>query len=49
MDKRNIFIEGETITLSVLTTDDVLNSGWYGWFNDIDTCENLQKHYFPNF
>jgi len=47
IDQRDIFIEGENIILKVLTRDDVMSSGWYGWFNDEITCETLQKHYFP--
>ena len=47
-DKRNIFINGKNVYLKVLTKDDVIKSGWYGWFNDELTCETLQKHYFPN-
>lgn len=47
-DKRNIFLNGKNVYLKVLTRDDVIKSGWYGWFNDELTCETLQKHYFPN-
>ena len=47
-DKRNIFIKGKNIYLKALTKEDVLISGWYGWFNDQSTCETLQKHYYPN-
>ena len=43
-DKRNIFINGKNVYLKVLTKDDVIKSGWYGWFNDELTCETLQKH-----
>lgn len=48
IDKRDIFIEGKNIFLKVLSKEDVLKSGWYGWFNNENTCEYLQKHYFPN-
>ena len=48
IDKRDIFIKGKNIYLKVLTKEDVLTSGWYGWFNDEHTCETLQKHYYPN-
>jgi len=48
IDKRNIFIKGKNIYLKVLTKEDVLTSGWYGWFNDEHTCKWLQKHYYPN-
>lgn len=47
-DKRDIFINGKNVYLKVLTKDDVIKSGWYGWFNDELTCKTLQKHYFPN-
>lgn len=48
IDPRDIFLKGKKIILKVLTRDDVLNSGWYGWFNDEILCKTLQKHYFPN-
>ena len=47
-DSRNVFIRGKLVDLRVLTKDDVLNSPWYGWFNDEEVCKTLQKHYFPN-
>ena len=48
INKRDVFIKGKNIYLKVLTKEDVLSSGWYGWFNDEYICESLQKHYFPN-
>jgi len=47
VDPRDIFLKGRHVFLKVLTRDDVINSGWYGWFNDEDLCSTLQKHYFP--
>ncbi len=44
----NVFLSGEVVDLVVLTEEDVLNSGWYDWFNDEVICHKLQKHYFPN-
>lgn len=48
IDHRDIFLKGNKIYLKVLTRDDVLNSNWYGWFNDQELCKTLQKHYYPN-
>lgn len=48
IDPRDIFLKGKNVILKVLTRDDVVNSGWYGWFNDEVLCKTLQKHYFPN-
>jgi [ribosomal protein S5]-alanine N-acetyltransferase len=48
IDKKDIFIMGNKIYLKVLTKQDVLTSGWYGWFNNEQTCELLQQRYFPN-
>jgi RimJ/RimL family protein N-acetyltransferase len=48
IDNREIFLRGEHVVLKVLTRNDVINSGWFGWFNDQQLCETLQKHYFPN-
>ena len=47
IDTRDIFLKGKHVILKVLTRDDVLSSGWYGWFNDEELCKTLQKHYFP--
>jgi len=47
IDEREVFIRGEHVLLKVLTRRDVLESGWYGWFNDEEVCRTLQKHYFP--
>lgn len=48
IDKRDIFIKRKNIYLKKLTKENVLTSGWYGWFNDENTFETLQKHYYPN-
>ena len=48
IDQRDIFIKGKLVILKALTRDDVVNSDWYGWFNDEDLCKTLQKHYFAN-
>lgn len=48
LDPRDVFLQGEVVALCVLTEKDVIESDWYGWFNDSDVCQNLQKHYFPN-
>jgi RimJ/RimL family protein N-acetyltransferase len=47
-DHYDVFIEGEVVDLIVLTEDISLNSNWYKWFNDKETTQNMQKHYFPN-
>lgn len=48
MDQRDIFISGKKVILKSLNDDDIINSNWYGWFNDEKICDTLQKHYFPN-
>lgn len=48
IDKRDIFIKGKDIFLKALRKEDIVNSNWYGWFNDEEICKTLQKHYFPN-
>jgi ribosomal-protein-alanine N-acetyltransferase len=47
IDVRDIFLKGKHTILKVLTREDVIDSGWYGWFNDEELCKTLQKHYFP--
>jgi len=47
IDPRDIFLKGKHVILKVLTREDVMSSGWYGWFNDEELCKTLQKHYFP--
>lgn len=48
IDQRDVFLKGQNVFLKVLTKDDVINSNWYGWFNDEELCKTLQKHYYPN-
>ncbi len=48
IDPRDIFLKGKHIILKVLTREDVVDTNWYGWFNDEELCQTLQKHYFPN-
>lgn len=48
IDERDIFIKGNLIDLKVLNENDVINTNWYGWFNDEETTNNMQKHCFPN-
>ena len=48
LDRRDIFISGEKVILKSLNENDIVNSSWYGWFNDEKICNTLQKHYFPN-
>lgn len=48
IDDRDVFLTGKNIVLKCLTKDDVINSNWYGWFNDEQLSKTLQKHYFPN-
>jgi len=48
IDKRNVFLKVKNILLCALSISDIENSNWYGWFNDEEVCENLQKHYYPN-
>jgi len=48
IDEREIFLRGNHVILKILTENDVLDSNWYGWFNDEKTTLHMQKHYFPN-
>jgi RimJ/RimL family protein N-acetyltransferase len=48
IDPREVFLVGEEIILKVLTEKDVLESGWFGWFNDQSNCETNGHHYWPN-
>jgi RimJ/RimL family protein N-acetyltransferase len=48
VNKNDIFLRGEHVILKALNENDVLNTNWYGWFNDEDTTQFMQKHYFPN-
>lgn len=48
LDERDIFIRGNNIVLKALSERDVLESGWYGWFNSEEATEFVQQRYFPN-
>ncbi len=48
LDERDVFMRGTTIVLKALSEDDVVKSGWYGWFNDEETTEFMQQRFFPN-
>jgi len=42
------FIKGKNIHLVCLSDEVIENTNWYNWFNDEDTTDQMQKHYFPN-
>ena len=48
IDSRDIFLKGKHVFLKALTREDAITSDWYGWFNDEELCNTLQKHYFPS-
>lgn len=48
IDQRLVFYQGKNILLKVLDESDIIQSGWFGWFNDEQMCEYNQHHYFPN-
>ena len=48
LDERDVFLRGTTVMLKALSESDVLESGWYGWFNSEEATEFVQQHYFPN-
>ncbi len=48
IDERLIFYEGKHVRLKVLDEQDIVESGWVGWFNDEKLCQTNQHHYFPN-
>lgn len=48
IDKRDVFLSGKYVFLKALTKEDAINSNWYGWFNDEELSQTIQKHYFPN-
>jgi len=48
IDERLVFYEGKHVRLKALSPQDVIDSGWVGWFNDEETCTYNQHHYFPN-
>lgn len=46
--KKDVFLSGKMIDLTVLTEQDVRETNYYDWFNDEHLCQKLQKHYYPN-
>ena len=44
----DIFLKGDTIDLIGLTEEVIALSNWYAWFNDEETSQHMQKHYYPN-
>lgn len=48
IDPRLVFYEGKHVRLTVLSSQDVIESDWVGWFNDATMSVNNQHHYFPN-
>ena len=48
IEKNDVFLKGKRLILKALTEEDVVNSNWYGWFNDEETTQHMQQHYFPN-
>ena len=48
IDKRFVFLESEHVLLKVLNKQDIIESNWFGWFNDAERCELNQHHYFGN-
>ena len=48
INKNDVFLKGKHVILKALTEEDVSNSNWYGWFNDEETTQHMQQHYFPN-
>ena len=48
IDKRLVFYEGKYVLLKVLSPEDVVDSDWVGWFNDVGMSDYNQHHYFPN-
>jgi RimJ/RimL family protein N-acetyltransferase len=44
----DVFLEGKSVDLVLLTEEIVNKSNWYRWFNDPETTKYMQKGYFPN-
>ena len=44
----DVFIKGTEVDLIGLTDEMASNSNWYKWFNDEETTQHMQKHYYPN-
>jgi len=47
IDKRLVFYEGKHVLLKALSSQDVIESDWVGWFNDMEMSNYNQHHYFP--
>jgi RimJ/RimL family protein N-acetyltransferase len=48
IDERLVFYEGKHVRLKALSPQDVIESGWVGWFNNELMGAYNQHHYFPN-
>ncbi|MBM4159349.1 MAG: GNAT family N-acetyltransferase [Ignavibacteria bacterium] len=48
MKKPEVFLKGNTVSLSILTEEDIQYSNWYRWYNDRETTYYMQQGYFPN-
>jgi RimJ/RimL family protein N-acetyltransferase len=48
IDERLVFYEGKYVRMKVLSSQDVIESDWVGWFNDESMSVHNQHHYFPN-
>jgi RimJ/RimL family protein N-acetyltransferase len=48
IDERLVFYKGKHVLLKVLSSQDVVDSGWVGWFNDESMSVYNRHHYFPN-
>jgi len=48
IDQNLIFYEGKYVLLKVLAEEDIMTSGWVGWFNDEKISQHNTHHYFPN-
>jgi len=48
MKDLDVFIEGETIDLSIPTIDFASQSNWYSWFNNPKITRYLEQGMFPN-
>jgi len=48
IDERLVFYEGKYVRLKVLSSQDIVESDWVGWFNDESMSAYNGHHYFPN-
>ena len=48
MKKFDIFIEGKSVNLIILTRQLAKNSSWYSWLNDKENTNYTRQGYFPN-